>query len=134
MTVTMVSAPIPAEQSAAALLAARRKPQSQWRLVTRRLRRSYHALTGAVILSVLVMLAVAAPLIAPDDPTHMVLPDQFQPPSLAHPFGTDEFGRDIFSRVLFGARLSLRVGVLATLLGLSAGTLIGLVAGYFGGW
>jgi peptide/nickel transport system permease protein len=87
-----------------------------------------------IILSILVLLAIFAPLVAPADPYAMAVRDRFQPPSLFHhPFGTDDLGRDVFSRVLYGARISLRVGVLATLLALSVGTLIGLTAGYFGG-
>jgi peptide/nickel transport system permease protein len=63
----------------------------------------------------------------------MTMANQFSAPSWAHPFGTDEFGRDILSRVIYGARYSLRVGVLATLLAVGGGTLLGLIAGYFGG-
>ena len=99
-----------------------------------RFRASYHAIAGATILGLIVLMALAAPVIAPQDPLAMSVPDQFQPPSRAHWFGTDEFGRDILSRVIYGARISLRVGLLATLLAVGVGMLVGLISGYFGGW
>jgi peptide/nickel transport system permease protein len=64
----------------------------------------------------------------------MPLESQFMPPSRAHPFGTDDFGRDILSRIIYGARISLRVGIVAVGLSVVAGSLIGLLAGYYGGW
>jgi peptide/nickel transport system permease protein len=99
-----------------------------------RLRQSPHALVGGTILGVMAMLAIFAPLFAPHDPYEMHIINQFQPPSVAHPFGTDEFGRDMLTRVIYGGRLSLRVGLLATAIALSSGTIIGLIAGYYGGW
>jgi len=110
-------------------------PPPGWlRLQLRRIRVNRFATIGAAIVAVLVAIAVTAPLLAPFDPVAMAISNQFQPPSRIHPFGTDEFGRDILSRVLYGARLSLRVGVVATLLSLVAGTLIGLAAGFYGRW
>jgi peptide/nickel transport system permease protein len=104
------------------------------RLQLRRARVNQFATVGAAIVAALVVVALAAPLVAPYDPIAMTISNQFQPPSRAHPFGTDEFGRDIFTRVLYGARLSLRVGVAATLLALVVGTAIGLAAGFYGRW
>jgi peptide/nickel transport system permease protein len=107
---------------------------SQLRIALRRARRSPHAVAGALILITLAALAVFAPVFASANPYAIAVHDRFQAPSLTHhPFGTDELGRDVFSRVLYGGRISLRVGVLATLLALSAGTLLGLSSGYFGG-
>ena len=80
------------------------------------------------------LLAFAAPLIAPADPMAQALYNRLSPPTLEHPFGTDDFGRDILSRVIYGARISLRVGVFAVLIALILGTCIGVVAGYWGGW
>ena len=111
-----------------------RTPRSYASVVRHRLGRSYHAISGATILGAIVLAAIFAPFVAPDDPLTMTMSDQFLAPSLEHPFGTDEFGRDILSRVIHGARYSLRVGVLATLLAVGGGTLLGLVTGYFGGW
>jgi peptide/nickel transport system permease protein len=110
------------------------KPRNFASIVRHRLRRSYHAIAGATVLGIIVLAAIFAPITAPHDPLTMTMANQFQAPSWNHPFGTDEFGRDILSRVIYGARYSLRVGVLATLLAVGGGTLLGLVAGYFGGW
>lgn len=85
-------------------------------------------------LFLLLAVCVVAPgLAAPADPTKGQLRDVRQAPSLAHPFGTDALGRDVLSRVIFGARISLAVGVLATVVGAALGGLLGLVAGFAGG-
>src|SRR5262245_29961299 len=89
------------------------------------------ALVGLVVILVLVVLAAGARVLAPHDPLAQDLPRALAPPSAAFPLGTDEFGRCILSRILYGARLSLLVGVIATGIGASAGVLSGLVAGYF---
>ena len=85
---------------------------------------------GGVILLVMLGVAVAAPALAPYDPLDIQPMERLRRPVGGHPFGTDEFGRDILSRVIFGARLSLLVGVLCTLLAVLVGTVIGLVAGW----
>jgi peptide/nickel transport system permease protein len=87
------------------------------------------------VISILVLAAILAPLLAPYDPIAIgdVMATRFQSPSWAHPFGTDEFGRDLFSRALYGARVSLSVGILAMLLATLIGSLYGAVSGYFGG-
>jgi peptide/nickel transport system permease protein len=81
------------------------------------------------------VIAVLAPFLAPFDPSAIdnVLETRYQSPSWEHPFGTDEFGRDLYSRALYGARVSLSVGLLAVIIAISIGTLYGSVAGYFGG-
>jgi peptide/nickel transport system permease protein len=84
---------------------------------------------GAAILATVLAAAAAAPWLAPHDPLELAPADRLLRPASGHPFGTDEFGRDILSRVLFGARLSLLVGGLVTALAIGAGTVIGLVAG-----
>jgi peptide/nickel transport system permease protein len=99
-----------------------------------RLRMSPHAMIGGAILATLVMLALGASAIAPANPLEMAMANQLQPPSRQHPFGTDEFGRDVLSRVIHGARISLRVGFLATTIAVGGGMLLGMTAGYFGGW
>lgn len=90
------------------------------------------SIAGAVLLLVAVGAAVFAPLLATHEPMRMAISERLRPPSAEHLFGTDVYGRDIFTRVLYGARISLRVAALATLLALTCGTLIGLIAGFVG--
>lgn len=90
-------------------------------------------ITGTLICVVLVAMAVFAPWIAPFDPNKQNLGPQLGDPSAAHWFGLDAFGRDVFSRVVWGARISLWVGVVATLAAMVVGSAIGIVAGYYGG-
>jgi peptide/nickel transport system permease protein len=92
------------------------------------------AVVGGVVLLLVATLAVLAPLIAPYDPATMGTGASLAPPSAAHPFGTDTFGRDIYSRVLNGARISLSVGLVAVAIEASLGVVLGLVSGYYGGW
>ncbi|MCZ7584156.1 MAG: ABC transporter permease [Deltaproteobacteria bacterium] len=92
------------------------------------------ALTGAVLIAALALAAVAAPLLAPRDPGALDLAGDLEGPSRAHPLGQDELGRDILSRLLYGARASLAVGVIAVGLSLIVGTLVGMLAGYAGGF
>jgi peptide/nickel transport system permease protein len=99
----------------------------------RRLRRSKVVLACAVYLLLMVVVALAAPLIAPNDPLAMAPRERFQGPSRAHPCGTDEFGRDVCSRLIYGARISLEVGVISVGIALIVGASLGLVAGYYGG-
>jgi len=98
-------------------------------LFLRMVRRRRVIAVGAAILLFVLAAAAAAGWLAPYDPLALNVPERLQPPSPAHLFGTDDFGRDIFSRVLFGARLSLLVGVLVTLLAVSLGIVIGLITG-----
>ena len=79
-------------------------------------------------------MAIFAPLIAPYDPLAQDLEGKFAGPSLQHPFGQDELGRDILSRVIYGARISLTAGLAAVAIATSVGTVIGMLAGYFGGY
>ena len=82
---------------------------------------------------VLVLMAVFAPYIAPYDPIDQSLEDRLQAPSLEHVFGTDDFGRDILSRIMYGSRISLRIALISTSIALTLGTALGLLAGYRGG-
>lgn len=102
-------------------------------MVWKRLIRHRPAMTGAIILLVVLIAAVFAPFLAPYSPTKQSFVDQLQPPSAAHWFGTDEFGRDIFSRVLYGARIALVVGFIADGIALVLGVAVGMVAGFLGG-
>lgn len=92
------------------------------------------ALAGMVMLLLLVLGAIFAPILVPYSPTSTDFSALQQPPSSQHWFGTDQLGRDIFSRVLYGARVSLAAGLISVLLALLLGGLIGLVAGFYGGW
>lgn len=89
-------------------------------------------LVGLIVVAFTLLVAIFAPIIAPFDPSNQDA-DRLLGPSLDHLFGTDELGRDTFSRVVFGARISIMVGVVAVLISLAAGGLLGIVAGYFGG-
>nr|WP_160063593.1 nickel transporter permease [Natronorubrum halalkaliphilum] len=91
-------------------------------------------LAGLVIVATVTIAAVLGPIVAPYDPASQDLANRLQGPSLAHPFGTDQLGRDVLSRLLHGARLSLGIAVAVTAIRLVLGTTIGLVAGYAGGW
>jgi peptide/nickel transport system permease protein len=90
-------------------------------------------LAAAGVLIVLVITAAAAPLIAPYDPARQSLAESLQEPSWAHLLGTDEFGRDIFSRIIYGARISLSVGLISQAIACCIGVFLGAVAGYYGG-
>jgi peptide/nickel transport system permease protein len=91
-------------------------------------------LIGVLIVSTLIVTALFAPWIAPYYPLQMGAGGRFVPPSAAYLFGTDDFGRDLFSRVVYGARLTLQIGGIAVGISLTSGLLLGLVAGYAGGW
>jgi peptide/nickel transport system permease protein len=91
-------------------------------------------LLGLVIIVGLALVALAAPVLAPENPIKLQMRRRFLPPSLAHPFGTDEFGRDILTRVIYGARISFRIAIVAVLVATVCGVAIGLVSAYFGGW
>jgi len=109
-------------------------PSSRLGRASRRLIRTPSLLAGGALLLVVAGSAVLATWIAPYNPVAQDLTRQLLPPSLAHLFGTDEFGRDIFSRVLYGARIALVVGILADGTAALLGVLLGLVAGFFGRW
>ena len=98
----------------------------------RRLLRRKAAVFGLVIISLMLLCALFAPLIATHDYAKQDLPSMLQPPSKAHLFGTDEFGRDIFSRVVYGSRVSMKVGFLAVGISLLTGLFFGCIAGYYG--
>jgi len=109
--------------------AAVRRASPGW-LLLRRLVRRRLVLISLVILMVAVVVAVGAPWIAPYSPRRMEIAHRLSPPSWAHWFGTDEFGRDELSRCIYGTRLSLSVGSLVVLVSLACGTLLGVVSGY----
>ena len=101
--------------------------------ITRTARHNPLAAAGLVLVVVFVLSAIFAPWLAPQDPASINLPDRLQGPSVHHWFGTDELGRDILSRVIYGARISLLVGVSVVTGSLLLGIIIGSLAGYYGG-
>jgi len=105
-----------------------------WRRAVRRLVKRRGAMVGAVVVLFFVVVAVAAPLIAPYEPVATSWSAVRKPPTLEHWFGTDEIGRDVLSRVIFGARASLLAGVVSVCISLACGVPIGLVSGYVGGF
>lgn len=109
--------------------------QSTWvRSLRGFIRRQPLALVAILVLIPMVLAAVSAPLTAPFDPQEQHYDARFQPPNATYWLGTDDFGRDLLSRVMWGARVSLSVAVLAVLAGHTVGALVGLVSGYFGSW
>jgi peptide/nickel transport system permease protein len=100
----------------------------------RRLARQPGVVIGAVVLSLLIVGAAFAPFLTPYEPARMSPREALQPPSLAHPLGTDHFGRDQLARLLYGGALSLQVGLVAVAIGASIGVTLGALAGYKGGW
>ena len=97
------------------------------------LRRNPRILVGGVIIALLLFVAIAAPLVAPFDPKLVDVTTALLPPSLEHPLGTDDLGRDVLSRVIWGSRISLSVGLIAVGIGFLVGVSLGLLAGYVGG-
>jgi peptide/nickel transport system permease protein len=116
-------------RSGAAPAASRSPARAAWR----RLIRSISALLGGALLLIVVVSALLAPLVAPYDPIKTNQRSSLQAPSLAHPMGTDRFGRDILTRVLWGGRQSLPVGFVSVLFATVIGVALGLIAGYYGG-
>jgi len=102
--------------------------------MTRAFRRNIPSGLGIILFVTLCLLALLAPIIAPYDPIEQSILSRMKPPSAEHLFGTDTFGRDMFTRALYGARVSLTVGVVSVLLGMTIGSVLGVVAGYYGRW
>jgi peptide/nickel transport system permease protein len=108
-------------------------PPQKWR-VWKRLRRHRLAMLGLGFLIVLVLCAIGADVVSPYKPLEQAMQVRLRPPSAQHWLGTDDFGRDILTRIIFGARVSLQVGFVAVGIAGSIGILLGLASGYFGGW
>jgi peptide/nickel transport system permease protein len=110
------------------------KARSLWSDALRRFRYNRGAMAGLVISILIVLVALTAPLITRYDPVEQTLADGNLPPSSEHFFGTDQFGRDIYTRVVYGARISLRTGLVAVAIGVAIGVPMGVIAGYYMGW
>jgi peptide/nickel transport system permease protein len=89
---------------------------------------------GIAVVAAMIALAVLADVVSPYDPTEMKVSNALKPPSWAHPFGTDRFGRDVLSRTIHGTRIALGVALSSIAVSVALGTVLGLVGGYFGGW
>ena len=124
----MTAATLPATAAVAA------SEENPWARAWRRLRRRKGAMLGLAIVALFVVVAVFAPLIAPYDPIATSWSAVRKAPSWAHWLGTDEVGRDILSRIIFGARASLSAGVVSVGIAVGIGVPLGLLAGYAGGW
>lgn len=118
------------------LARSRVKGDSQWAIAARHFKKNRLAIAGLIVMILLYVVTLLTPLIAPYDPAAQgdIITSRYLAPSAEHWLGTDKFGRDILSRVLYGARISLSIGFVAVGISMTLGTLIGAVAGYFGGW
>jgi len=114
--------------------APRTAQRSQWQMALERFRQHRPAVIGVFVLGILAILCAAAPIVSPYDPVKTALLLIYEPPSLSHPFGTDGLGRDLATRILYGGRVSLSIGLLAVTVAISVGTLVGTVAGFYGRW
>ena len=113
---------------------AARPPRSGMRRAIRPLLRNGLVVAGLIIVLLMVLTALLAPLLAPRDPIGQDIANRLAPPSGQWPFGTDRFGRDIFSRVIYGSRISLWVSISSISIAIFVGSILGLVSGYLGGW
>ena len=127
MSTTSISSPVEAQRL-------RGVARSQWGLAFERFRAHRPALVGMFVLATLAVVCAAAPIISPYDPDKTALLSLYEGPTLQHPFGTDDLGRDLATRILYGGRVSLTIGLLAVSVALTVGTLVGVVAGYYGGF
>lgn len=119
-------------QNGAALVLSQRH-SSLWRDSMFRLRKNRGAMAGLLCLTILAVVALFAQQIAPYDPIQVRMVAALQPPSITHLLGTDEFGRDILSRIIHGSRVAFEIGILAAVIALGIGVTLGLLAGFYGG-
>jgi peptide/nickel transport system permease protein len=93
--------------------------------------RNRGAVAGGLVFVIIVLVALAAPMLAPEDPVRLNVVDSLQPPGTGHLLGSDQFGRDVLSRIIYGARVSVAMGLVAVTISVLAGSALGLVAGYY---
>ncbi|MED4584774.1 ABC transporter permease [Brevibacillus choshinensis] len=108
--------------------------RSPWRMIVNRFKKNKRAMAGLWMVLVFLVVAIFAPWIAPHDPFEQNMQVMLESPSIHYFFGTDEFGRDIFSRVIYGAQISLMIGIVGVLISIVFGVALGTISGYFGGF
>ncbi|WP_400164452.1 nickel transporter permease [Brevibacillus sp. TJ4] len=108
--------------------------RTPWSMMLKRFKKNKRAMVGLWMVVVFVLVALSAPWIAPYDPYEQNMQQMLESPSLAHPFGTDEFGRDILSRIIYGAQISLMIGIVGVFIAVVLGVTLGTISGYFGGF
>ncbi|KQL48293.1 hypothetical protein AN963_00260 [Brevibacillus choshinensis] len=108
--------------------------RSPWRMIVNRFKKNRRAMAGLWMVLVFLVVAIFAPWIAPHDPFEQNMQVMLESPSIHYFFGTDEFGRDIFSRVIYGAQISLMIGIVGVLISIVFGVALGTISGYFGGF
>lgn len=107
------------------------KPRTLWGDVWRQFRQHRGAVTASVVLTLILLGVIFGPFLWPIDPEYIDIVAAYSPPTPEHPFGTDNLGRDTFSRTLYGGRISLSIGMTAMLIAMSLGTLVGILSGYY---
>jgi len=107
--------------------------RSQWKMMVSRFKKNKRAMVGFWMVVFCVAVALLAPWVAPYDPIEQNMQIMLEGPSLSHPFGTDEFGRDILSRIIHGTQISLMTGIVGVLIAVILGVALGTISGYFGG-
>jgi len=127
----MAELPTPTADAANALVGSSR---TRFQMFWREFARNRGALVGMTMFAILVAMVVFAPFVTRYDPLEPNFSARFEPPSAEHWFGTDRNGRDIFTRVVYGGRISLQVGLIAVAIGAVLGTVLGLISGFYGGW
>lgn len=113
------------------VVALQRTSRSLWRDALRRLVANKGAVLGVIVFALIVLMAIGAPVLAPHDPIKLNPVDSLEPPSMRYPMGTDQFGRDVLTRVIYGSRTSVAMGFVAVAISVTAGSLLGLVSGYY---
>src|SRR5215813_8064359 len=111
------------------------KRESRWKTALRRYRKHHMAVVGTALMVFVLLFVLVGPFFYTEDYANKTkILEKFKPPSAAHPFGTDQVGRDILARVIYGGQISIAIAVVSVVISIIVGTVIGLLAGYFGGW
>lgn len=111
-----------------------RAEETYFKAAVRRMKKDKTALAGTAIIALLVLLAIFAPVVTPYDPAEQNFDELLAPPSWSHPLGTDQYGRDMVTRIIYGCRYALLIGVAVVAIHFVVGVSLGLLAGYYGGW
>ncbi len=112
---------------------AQKDREKRWQVIMKRFSYNRKAVVGLIILTIIVLAAIFAPFIAPHNPIEQDMINRLERPSAEHPLGTDRFGRDVLSRIIYGARISLNIGFISVGIGIIFGCSLGIIAGYYGG-